>query len=254
MLNNVYPKKKLLPIYRRNGLGQRMHYNISANDAFINLLTESKMETLIKAKQTSLLIGFCHGLRVQIKQYWPSIKIALRHKYTIKDVNSWIDHLMMLEEMKKDLRNPKLICPDDFQKSHRELIIKKEKFDKKNLILKMKKEQKEYEKNKGRFFGLKFEEGNIEIKVLESIKEFKEEADKHKHCVFAGKYYNKRDSLILSAMVNGKKTETIELSLPDLNIVQSRGKFNQPSKYNSQIVHLVNRNMKEIKKRIHQAV
>ena len=43
------------------------------------------------------------------------------------------------------------------------------------------------------------------------------------HCVFTNEYYLKADSLILSATIDGKRIETIEVSLKRMEVVQSRG-------------------------------
>ena len=41
------------------------------------------------------------------------------------------------------------------------------------------------------------------------------------HCVFTNEYYLKADSLILSATIDGKRIETIEVSLKRMEVVQS---------------------------------
>ena len=45
------------------------------------------------------------------------------------------------------------------------------------------------------------------------------------HCVFTNEYYLKADSLILSATIDGKRIETIEVSLKRMEVVQSRGEI-----------------------------
>lgn len=61
------------------------------------------------------------------------------------------------------------------------------------------------------------------------------------HCV--GSYYSKEDSLILSATIDGKRIETIEVSISKLKVIQSRGVCNKNTKYHSQILSLVENNM-----------
>lgn len=68
------------------------------------------------------------------------------------------------------------------------------------------------------------------------------------HCV--GSYHTKTDSLILSACIDGKKIETIEVSLTQLRVIQSRGVCNKNTKYHDQIVNLVNQNIPLIEKRL----
>ena len=73
----------------------------------------------------------------------------------------------------------------------------------------------------------------------------------HKHhCVFSNSYHLKPDSLIMSASVNGKKTETVEVNLKTFTVVQSRGKFNKNTAYHDRIISLVNKNMHLIKERL----
>ena len=68
------------------------------------------------------------------------------------------------------------------------------------------------------------------------------------HCLFSNEYYLKENSLILSATIEGKRIETIEVSLDTLQVIQSRGVCNQNSSY--QIVSLVNANHQLIRQRI----
>ena len=105
-----------------------------------------------------------------------------------------------------------------------------------------------YEKAKKVFFGLIFSKGNITIKVLENLQEFIAEAEAHKHCVFTNEYYKKPDSLILSAKVDGRPVETIEISLSQMRIVQSRGLENKASQYNKEIIQLLSKNLGKIRK------
>ena len=60
------------------------------------------------------------------------------------------------------------------------------------------------------------------------------------HCLFSNEYYLKENSLILSATIEDKRIETIEVSLDTLQVIQSRGVCNQNSPYHDQIVSLVN--------------
>lgn len=110
-------------------------------------------------------------------------------------------------------------------------------------------DQKAYDRDKKIFFGLVFKKGSLAIKVLESIQEFIDESEAHGHCVYTSNYYRRKDSLILSAKVDGQPVETIEISLSNMKIVQSRGLENEPTKYHDQIVKLMQRNLPAIRKR-----
>ena len=70
------------------------------------------------------------------------------------------------------------------------------------------------------------------------------------HCVFDNAYYLKENSLILSATIEGRRIETIEVNLDTLKVVQSRGVCNKNTEYHDQIVSLVNANCKLIRQRM----
>ena len=110
--------------------------------------------------------------------------------------------------------------------------------------------EKKFLELKSMFFGIAFSDKDIEVHVLESVQEIMEEGDILHHCVFTNNYHIKPDSLILSAMVDGKKMETVEISLKQLKVVQCRGLRNENTEYHDRIISLVNKNMKLIKDRL----
>ena len=107
-----------------------------------------------------------------------------------------------------------------------------------------------YHETKKKFLGLVFGEGNILIRVLNSVKEFVEEGEVMKHCVFANEYFKHTESLILSAMVDGVKTETVEVSLDTMKVVQCRGKCNMNSTFHEDILRVMNKNIYRIEQRM----
>ena len=106
-------------------------------------------------------------------------------------------------------------------------------------------------KAKGIFFGLVFSDSLICIKVIESVEEMAEEGRMMHHCV--GGYHNKANSLILSATIDGKRIETIEVSLKTLKVVQSRGVCNSNTEYHDRIIRLVEDNAGLIRQRMNAA-
>ena len=71
------------------------------------------------------------------------------------------------------------------------------------------------------------------------------------HCV--GSYHNRENSLILSATIDGKRIETIEVSLKTFDVVQSRGVCNSNTEYHDRIISLVNDNIHLIRQRMKAA-
>lgn len=113
------------------------------------------------------------------------------------------------------------------------------------------KDEKNYLKAKGMFFGLVFSDSLILVKVIESVEEMETEGRLMHHCV--GGYHNRKDSLILSATIDGKRIETIEVSLITLKVVQSRGVCNSNTEYHERIIQLVEDNAELIRQRMNAA-
>ena len=73
------------------------------------------------------------------------------------------------------------------------------------------------------------------------------------HCVFSASYYLNEESLIFSATINGERVETVEFSLDEFRVVQSRGVCNKNTEYHDRIVSLVNSNADAIRQRMRKA-
>ncbi|GHV15531.1 hypothetical protein FACS1894169_07200 [Bacteroidia bacterium] len=243
----VYPKQKLIPGLKRTGYKKAL-YNQRPLDLFRILLTDSKAETLIKAGYAKLLKRIMDSGWKNIDSYWASIKICIRNKYIIRDATLWCDYIDMLRFFGKDLHNAKYVCPANLKAEHDRYVIKKAKADAQLEIEKQLEKEDAYREAKARFFGLVFSDGLINVRVLESVAEIITEGKVMKHCV--GSYHSKPDSLILSACIDGKRIETIEISLSQLKVIQSRGTCNKTTKYHNQIVNLVNENIPLIEERL----
>lgn len=244
----IYPRQKLIPELKRTGYKKAL-YGQKPLDLFHILLTDSRAETLLKTSYTSLLERIMDsGWTRNIDNYWQSIRICIRNGYKIKEATLWCDYIDMLRFFGKDLYNAKYVCPQDLKAEHDRYVIKKAKADAQAEIEKQLEKEAEYREAKAQFFGLAFSDGTISIRVLESVAEIILEGKLMHHCV--GGYYSKTDSLILSACIDGKKIETIEVSLTQLRVIQSRGVCNKNTEYHDRIVNLVNQNIPLIEKRL----
>ena len=145
------------------------------------------------------------------------IRIAIRNGYAIGKPTEWCDYIDLLRFFGKDLHNAHFVCPADLPAAHDLYMAKKRRH------MQMERRQEERRKAleqeasfveaKGRFFGVEFSDGEICIKVLDSVEAIRQEGEAMHHCVFTNEYYLKADSLILSATIDGKRIETIEVSL-----------------------------------------
>lgn len=248
----TYPNTtSLLPILKRNGMTSSADIDKTKClpvEFMQSLLTDSKTETLLKTKNYHL-IG-----EKRINSYWQQIKIAIRHNYRIADYNIWTDTIDLMRGFNMDINNPHYICSSDLQQLHDRLYVKKERQEERERIqsdmtrlLKDKKAKADYIKKKGMYFGICIVDRDMTIEVLKSIEEFVAEGAAMRHCVYANKYYNKTNALILSARIKGVRIETIEVDLDSFRIIQSRGKYNSTTPYHDKIISLVNENMGQIK-------
>jgi DNA-directed RNA polymerase subunit RPC12/RpoP len=243
----IYPKQKRIPELKRTGIKKRL-FRQKPFDIYRILLADSRMETLLKTKQTKLFELFLNDKSRKIDNYWASIRICIRNGYKIKDAISWCDYIDLLRFFGKDLHNAKYVCPTDLKAEHDRYVIKKAKADALLEIEKQLAKEDEYRQAKAKFFGLMFSDGLINVRVLESVAEIITEGKMMHHCV--GSYHSKPDSLILSACIDGKRIETIEISISQLKVIQSRGVCNKNTKYHKQIIALVENNIPLIEERL----
>ena len=248
----IYPKFKATEAFRRNGFKNDFH-DIAPTVLIPALLSDSRAETLIKAGRTEHLKHFLDNSRV-FDACWQSYKVATRNGYDIEDISIWCDYVDMLRRLGKDIHSPKYVCPTDLHREHdlrqNELRRQREKEEKEKKRKKAMEDEERFQELKSKFFGLCFTNGTIQVHVLESVQEHLDEGVAMHHCVFDNAYYLKENSLILSATIEGRRIETIEVNLDTLKVVQSRGVCNQNTEYHDQIVSLVNANRKLIRQRM----
>ena len=185
--------------------------------------------------------------RIEELKYMPQMNICHRNKYIITDASMYFDTINMLEQTGKDIRNPKYICPDDIYKAHNDILAvytrRQRKIEEQEEKKRAAYDNEQYVREKQKFFGIAITDKDISIEVLKSVQEFIEEGEALHHCVYTNEYYKNKDSLILSAKVNGERKETIEVNLKTFSVVQCRAAFNKTSEYHDRILNLMNRNM-----------
>lgn len=240
------PTSEFREEYIKNGISHKMT-GISLKRA-IHEVQYPQMETLLKMGYYGV---FSNWKAYQVSQYWNTLKICFRNKYKITKPSLYKDMLDALSYLNKDLRNAHYVCPKNLHKAHDYYIQKmNEVKNGKTLAQNMKKANEanpKFIKEKEKFFDLEISHGPIKIVPLKSVPEFLAEGEFLKHCVFRSNYYNRKDSLILSARIKNKPVETIEISLKDFTVVQCHGKNNLDSEYHKEILSLVKNNIHKVK-------
>lgn len=250
----LYPHRSILPILRRNGFTLRCK-TLAPNLIMKLLLTDREAEMLIKNRQYKLLYyKDIRGYKEFCMPYSHAIRIANKNKYIVKDHTMWFDYLDLLAFFHKDTHNSHYVCPKNLEKEHDKLVAKKKIIDEQIELRKKRKDmekwEKRYKEEKAKFLNLCFSNGDIVVKPIQSVLEMAEEGDKMHHCVYAMGYYQRKDSLILSAkkVDDGTRIETIEVSLKTYKLIQSRGVCNSNTQYHDKIINLIKSHMPDIQR------
>lgn len=251
---NLYPVCRVTPRLRRNGWSKLIcSYKdmIAITDAARWLLGVPDAEMLAKTGQWDL---FVHMIKRgdRTLPYRHAVCIANRRGYRVDDAQMWLDMLDMAGRLGLDTHNPDVVCPADLRAAHDRILARSVR---RNRIIRQKEEamtaaewEDRYKAEKNRYFGICFGDDEITISVIQSVAEMAEEGLAMHHCVYANEYFKKSDSLILSARDSeGKRLETIEVSLKTFSVVQSRAKFNQTTPQHRRILELVSKNIDKIK-------
>ena len=220
-----------------------------------SLMTNNRVETFFKLHLTWLTWKFYHYDDHKLTDsMWQSIRVALRHGYrwnNQQEINDWCDMIKDLEYLGLDTHNPYYICPARLDEAHQHWIEKARVKRERERLEQEKKEIMAYEpifhENRKQFLDIMFKDKRLEVTIIPTAMGIKEEGVAMHHCV--GGYYNRPYSLIMTAKIDGKRIETIEVSLKDYRLVQSRGLQNKSTRYHKRIVELVNAHMDEIRKR-----
>ncbi|MBD5584613.1 MAG: hypothetical protein HDQ88_05980 [Clostridia bacterium] len=240
-----YPRYKAIPELRRNGMCGSLP-DCHPFELMKALLTDARIETLMKAGNHKAVRYYLDN-RSMLDKCWNSHKIAVRNGYKIDDYGLWSDLIVLLAKCGRDIHNAKYICPINLKAEHDYWLNKstteEEKRRKAEELSKAKRKEEEFYKSKSCFFGIVIKDKDIEISVLDTIEAYQAEGEAMHHCVFKCEYYAKKNSVILSAHdKDGNRIETIEFSLTENKVVQSRGVCNKNSEHHDRIVNLVNAN------------
>ena len=246
----IYPVVKVSDIMRRNGFTRALADYCGGYlvELMKGLLTDSLTEWLAKVGQYDVLK---HDLRHNgtARQWYHALKVCARNGYHVCDPAVYYDYLSQLREFGKDTHSPKYVCPKDLYHEHDKYSERQTRKEVEQMAKEAAKYENGYRQRVGMFFGVVFGNDDIVVTVIGSVAEMAEEGLRLHHCVFANKYYAKKDTLILSARTKGGgRLETVEVDTKRWEVVQSRGLLNNPSERHAEIVELVKENMYQLKK------
>ena len=229
----IYPRQRTIPIIQRNGFKGSYH-KLTPFEMFWAILTESKAGNIAKSETIRSIISV-GSVRVQYYRLL-AVRANLHPKRIYNKRCLGLVRLYRSAEIFRiGLSEPEICLPGRAGHSPRQADEQERKTAEAGKVHadaeRYKEKEPKYRETKGRYFGLKFTDGEIEIHVLESVQDIWEEGETMHHCVFSNEYYSRPDSLILSARIANKRIETVELSLNTLKVVQSRGTCNSITPY-----------------------
>jgi hypothetical protein len=259
---DIAPDAKILPAFKRWGITATALRNINTYRAMglmediAGKKLETMYETLLKCGAYKVFnrlteSQYMHGNQRDNKgAIYTAWKICRRNGYKPKNMTEWFDLVNMLAEYGFDYHSPHYVCPANLHDMHQRIFRlvnrKQEEMEMRKKVV----QNKRYKERIERYLDLVFKDNDLTIKVLPDIEAFKAEGDHLGHCVYRCKYYEKEDSLILSARgKRGKRWETIEVDLRSFKILQCYGYKDQHTDRHKEIIDLVMRNMWQIKER-----
>ena len=251
---HIYPRTKVIQTVRRNGWsGEMLKLRVNQADLIEQLLTNTRIETIAKANQLSVLEYWMReGRGVMDSKYFTPVKIAIRNGYIVEDATLWYDMIESLLELNKDIHNAHYICPADLNRAHdyyTECVSRKERQERrKKERERIEKENTSYTKRMARYIGIVFGDDDLNIHVLKDVTEFFDEGEAMHHCVYNNRYFKKDSTLIMSARSKGNRLATIEIDLKTMSVIQVRGKCNTVPPKDKEIRKLIDDNLKNIKK------
>lgn len=224
--------------------------NFPSVDTICKIMKDNRFETIWKAG----LYELSYRLNPEcMDRIWPALKICIRNRYVITNVLDYIDYIQQLIQLGKDIRNAHYVCPNDLRAAHAKTNLLIQKEEKKKRLLeereRIMKAEELYAQKVLPFLQLHIQDKDMHIEVLPTVQAFFEEGNAMHHCVYSNKYFEKKDSLILSCRNNeNKRLATIEISLPGAEIKQIRAACNKVPEQYDNIVRLISQKRKEIRK------
>lgn len=227
--------------------GYKKQCNVSAYRYLECYQIYPQVELLSKFKYYDLLRWLIYHNKLSLLElYKKAFRTVFKYNYIISDYSIYLDYLDLLTYFNKDISNYKYACPNDLNKAHDKLVNKK-------ILIIHKPDNDKYIKRMKKFQNIEFGNEKISIVAFKDLAEIRHEGNVLHHCVFKNEYYKKKNSLLLSARINGNPIATIELYLDRLIISQIRGlKNSTPIEY-EEIKKLVEKNVIPFVKRLKKA-
>lgn len=206
---------------------------------------DSNYETIAKIDfDTFILLYLQSANDWQFKEYvveyqrvWQLLE-KYKYKNHKKKIGLYVDYLKMLKKCGYDLRNRKYICPRNIKIAH-------DKLQKVSGKLEVKQQAKIYNCKLKKYKELEIKKGDIYIKALSSVSDYKQEGLEQHNCVYSSEYFTHADTIIFTSYVSGKKDSTIEYIISKNKVFQCYGKSNRITANQKKLIKIVEKEMPE---------
>ena len=240
-------KPKLLPLIEKMGIDWTLEEGWIKQMA--GMMTPMG-ETLWKADQLHLFWYLLEDTqngsrdhRKWLEKNWVLVKHAIRKGLVIKDVRSWVDYQMQVEQRGKNPLSPEIMANRNWKKKHQEYnLIEARRRERARTALEHRRNMEQLKKGRSslkkkmKIYGdVHIKVGHIEIVPMKTVEQMRDESALLQHCAYSSNYHRKKDSLMLSARYDDKIVETIEFDLRSMKPVQIRGYRNKPSTFNDDV-------------------
>lgn len=269
----ICPGGRILPAFQKRGITRQALSKLEHNAMWLFECvsegnTKPMYETLLKCGDYTMFNKVTdYHYKDKADAYFTAWKICRRNGYDYKrNEIEWYDYISLVIKRGLDYHNPHYVCPADLHGAHNHLLalerreeeIREERL-RRERDERARREAEEAMKNKAKanksfikrrkaYFGLCIVAEQFKIVVLKSVNEFKEEGLYLDHCVFRAGYYQRENSLILSARdENNNPIETIEVNLRNFTISQCYGYSDEFSSLHKEILATMNENMWRVK-------
>lgn len=235
----------IMPILERRGIDPHNMHGMKLTSLLPLMDEHPAVETLWKAGEYNMV----KELKGDIELLWAQIKIIRRQGYKPENCKEWADMVWLLRDLGLDDHSPKYLCPKDLHAYHQYLLERKRKEQDETQLRNALRQEAVFVQRRKPYFGLSIpSEKGFTIVCLQSIKEFKHEGDVLQHCVFHCSYYNRPNSLILSARDSeNNPIETLEIDLQDFIIRQCYGFQDKHTELHDEITKTMQENMWQVK-------
>lgn len=254
-----------LPEFVRNNGGKTTLPTNCEGDDWVRWMLDTKTERIYKMRPELLTFYVTQVPYKWRNKFFTAIRTAHKHKYIgleERNLPIWKDHIAACIANGLPMNHPHAVCPPNLIEAHNRMIAERQRREEQERIRRdremaqarriadLKKLQemtetaRKYAKRMQKYDGIIISDDKYMIVPCLTMQSMAIEGAEMHHCVFAMKYYEKKESIILLCRDHdGNRVTTIELSLTNGSILQCYAKHDHVHIDDKRIRQLVKDNV-----------